>query len=218
MPRVTNNLRNAQTLAEFSNLEPNRLDYFRNNYPNFVPQAWWDYKNGLQWRKTQEFLRRWWENCSTRAGARRTAPDWNSNSLASSPVSELIRGAHLIQDKAALPSTSVSEVMRLILSVFDPRHPPTLTSIDEMSWESVPFQKAVLYLFEQPWRARFCAQCNKRFVAAEPKNKFCSDACSNESRLHQKRNAWHAHKNQWRPQKNRRKHTAARRYKRKRNR
>src|SRR5258708_6819457 len=73
MPRVTDNLRNAQTLADFSNLEasappghPTHPDYFRNNHPDFVPNGWWDYKNGVQWRSTQEFVRRWWKTCHVR--------------------------------------------------------------------------------------------------------------------------------------------------------
>jgi hypothetical protein len=175
MPRVTNNLRDAQALAEFSNLEPNRVEWFRNNYPDFVPQAWWDYKNGLQWRNTQEFVRRWWRNCSIR---------------------------------------DMAEVIRLVSSVFNPGDIfpgslfedapdlPTFASFDEMSWGTAPFQKGVLYLFEHPWRARFCAECNKRFVAAEPKNKFCSDRCSHENRTRQKRDWFRKHGKQWRRKRN----------------
>ena len=58
---------------------------------------------------------------------------------------------------------------------------------------------AAVYLFEHAWRARFCAECNKRFVAAEPKNKFCGGTCSNKAHNRQRLKSWHAHKHEWRP-------------------
>jgi len=54
-----------------------------------------------------------------------------------------------------------------------------------------------VYLFEHPWRARFCAECNKRFVAAEPKNKFCIESCSHEKRIRQLRESWRKNKDKW---------------------
>jgi hypothetical protein len=184
MPRVTDKLRDAQALAEFSNLEPAQVEYFRHNFPDFVPDAWWGYKNGVQWRKTQEFLRRWWKNCSIR---------------------------------------DMAEVVRLVSSVFNPGDIfpgspfedapdlPTFASFDEMSWGAAPFQKGVLYLFEQPWRARFCMVCNKRFVAAEPKNKFCSETCSHENSIRRKREWFRENGKQWRRKVKRAKAKAARR-------
>src|SRR5258707_9586561 len=65
MPRVTDNLRNAQILADFSNLEPAQVEYFRNNYPDFAPHLWWDYqyKGGERaWESTQKSLRHAWGN------------------------------------------------------------------------------------------------------------------------------------------------------------
>ncbi len=60
-------------------------------------------------------------------------------------------------------------------------------------------QGAIVYLFEHPWRARFCAEWNKRFVAAEPKNKFCIESCSHEKRIRQLRESWRKNKDKWRP-------------------
>src|SRR5437016_3291436 len=64
MPRVTDKLRDAQALAEFSNLEPNRVEWFRNNYPEFALESWWDYqfKGETQWQLTQKLLRDSWKN------------------------------------------------------------------------------------------------------------------------------------------------------------
>jgi hypothetical protein len=68
MPAATEELRNAQALAEFSNLEQEQIDYFRNNFPDFCPQAWWDYQGKvtyagqMQWQLTQHLLRESWKN------------------------------------------------------------------------------------------------------------------------------------------------------------
>src|SRR4029077_20653781 len=64
MPAVTEPLRNAQILAEFSNLEPSEIEYFRHNYPDFAPSRWWDYESDLgkpQWQVSQERLRKVWQ-------------------------------------------------------------------------------------------------------------------------------------------------------------
>src|ERR1700722_5962010 len=85
MPKIKEILIDARTLADFSNLEPAQVDYFRNNHPGFVPDAWWDYKNGVQWRKTQSFLQVWWK--------------WDMEA-----------------------KRDISSLVRLVSSVFDPRH------------------------------------------------------------------------------------------------
>jgi hypothetical protein len=170
MPKVSEDLRDAQILADFSNLNAADVDYFRRNFPDFLPDKWWDYRNGDQRRMTQRLLRESWEN-------------------------------HF--------SGGVFFVTRLVLSVFDPDDtdglneiihgtPQIFASLADIPWGSTPFQRAVLYLFAHNWRARFCPVCNKRFVAAEPKNKFCSSACSEEDRRRQKREWFRKHGKAWR--------------------
>ncbi len=34
----------ARVLADFANLEPGGIESFRAAHPDFVPQAWWDYR------------------------------------------------------------------------------------------------------------------------------------------------------------------------------
>ena len=173
MPAVTEVLRDAQALALFSNLEPQDVESFRNNYPDFVPELWWDYEpvsigpkgeplpsTGKQWQDNQLYVREAWEN-------------------------------HF--------NGGLFFIIRLTTSVFDPANlfdvafgfediagRPAFATLAELHG-IYPHQKAVLYLFEHPWRARFCHECRKRFVAAEPKNKYCSEACSHENRNRQKR-------------------------------
>ena len=162
MPRLTEKLRSALALAEFSNLEPADVDYFRHNYPDFVPQAWWDYRDGGQWKMAQRFLR----------------DTWNDN----------------------FPE-DIFLAMRALLCVFDPStmdgltlsgqpYQPSFAELGDLKAGAYPYQTAVQFLFAEPWRARFCGECKKRFVAAEPKTKYCSEICSHENRNRQKRDWW----------------------------
>jgi hypothetical protein len=171
MPKVKEDLRDAQILAEFSNLTPSSVDYFRHNYPDFVPQPWWDYVSDIEepkakrWQSVQKDVCRSW-------------------------------------DRKFAAEGRVFHEVSLLLSVFDPnamlsrrnkRERPAYANVVDLLPLTWPFQKAVSYLFHNPWRARFCAECGKRFVAAEPKNKFCSTRCGEDNRNRQKR-AWF-HKN-----------------------
>lgn len=176
MPAVTEKLRDAQALAEFSNLELKDVESFRRNYPDFVPQSWWDYEPTIenskgdavpthkkQWQENQRYLRQAWKDHFPEA---------------------------------------FFFTARLILSVFDPDqlmdivmfpqlgHRPHIVDDGALGCELYPHQKAVLYLHQEPWRARFCAECEKRFVAAESKNKYCGEACFHKNRDRQKRKWW----------------------------
>jgi hypothetical protein len=183
MPRVTNNLRDARILADFSNLKPEGAEYFRNNFPDFATPEWWDYKHYKrwpQWQLAQNLVRRVWEERFD------------------------VEFFTLAQLMFSIYSPDTEDSFdELLFDYPELRIKLSQSSGEEPSFPAGPkpnlFQRAVLYLVGEPWRVRFCAECNKRFVAAEPKNKFCSDFCSNENRLRQKREAWHAHKKEWRP-------------------
>ena len=190
MPRVTNNLRDAQILALFSNLKPEGVEYFRHNFKDFAAAAWWDYT-------TKELLIR---NVRLSGGR----PQWQL-------AQNLLR--HVWEKRF---NVGFFTLVRLMFAIYPPDadesfdellfdYPELLIKRSQNS-EKEPagpkpnlFQRAVLYLVSEPWRARFCAECNERFVAGEPKNKFCSGPCSSENRLRQKRESWHSHKNEWRP-------------------
>jgi hypothetical protein len=60
-----------------------------------------------------------------------------------------------------------------------------------------PFQKAVMFLTVEPWRARLCI-CGKRFVADKPSRRFCSTKCSAEARKLSRRVWWSEHGKNWR--------------------
>jgi hypothetical protein len=157
-------LSEGSTLAEFSNLGTGGVNRFRQKHPDFLPERWWEYRNGEQWQMTQGFLREAWQK-----------------------------------------KFDVEFFWRvlLLLSVFDPEDTldgafgfpvapgkeQAFATLSEIPAGTTPFQRAVLHLFENPWRARFCPVCGNRFVAAEAKTKFCSQKCSEES-TRKRHNEW----------------------------
>jgi hypothetical protein len=225
MPKMTENLRNAQILTDFSNLEPAQVEYFRNNYPDFVPKAWWDEesepdtvtvlrdgkvmevppsrlveRNGTieiteeplpprkQWEKTQAQVRAWWK--------RRVKDD----------VFSLVIMLNSVFDPD--PHSDFSRMAEWAVRELYPDGLPEgvtveipgreITNSSNLREGYIPMQGAIVYLFENSWRARFCPFCRKRFVAAEPKTKFCSSTCSEEDRRRQKREWFRKHGKQWR--------------------
>ncbi len=174
MPRVTDNLRNAQILADFSNLEPAQVEYFRNNYPDFAPHLWWDYQykgSERAWESTQKSLRHAWGN-QFKDGILNLLGLLNSVTaplrLADAERAGYEKVKEMFGEQAA------QETAKRFLGEKALTLQPSETRVDD----HIPIQRAIVYLFENSWRARFCAQCKKRFVAAEPRNKFCSDECS----------------------------------------
>ncbi len=61
-----------------------------------------------------------------------------------------------------------------------------------------PYQRALMFLGCEPWRARFCGQCGARFVADKPARRFCSRRCSVEARRKSRATSWEKHGEEWR--------------------
>ena len=180
----------ARALADFSNINsPERFDYFRNNYPNFLPAEVFDTpgvvippgappESGLGkaaasglplqlWMLHQRILRIAWEkkfpldNCVSLITA---VEGLSAHSREVERVAEHMVQHNTIPDYSSVPKQEV--------------------------W---PFQRAVMFMAVNSWRARFCIKCGKRFVAAKPKNTYCSDECFQESRKGAKRAWWSEH-------------------------
>jgi len=193
--RVTEAFRDAQFLAEFAALQPQSVENWRMNHPDFVPQKWWDYrptdsKGKPQprklWQMNQEWLREAWRK-------------------------------HF--------NIGLFDLMRLITSVFDPDNltdvmfgvseRPTFATLSEMPEELYPYQKAVLYLKENNWRSALCERCNMPFVAAHNRQKYCGrtlnaegETCFTLARKEQKR-ADHARHRRVRNRKRRKSYAAS---------
>src|SRR5258708_22541585 len=75
------------------------------------------------------------------------------------------------------------ELMRLLLSVFDPtstisvmfrtKERPAFATILDMPEEFYPYQQAVLLLMEDKWRAQICKRCKTRFIAGHNRREYC---------------------------------------------
>jgi hypothetical protein len=57
------------------------------------------------------------------------------------------------------------------------------------------FQRAVLGVAWENWRAKFCQRCAQPFVAERPKTKYCSVECSNDEILDRKSSYWRKNRN-----------------------
>jgi len=147
-------LRDAQTLAGFANLTAKEVDYFRTNYPEFVPQKWWNYsptnddgrpKDKL-WITNQSWLREAW-----------------------------INKFDIDQFRLMRLLTSVFDPDELF-EVSLRAHPwPTFADIGALQDTVTPYWRAVLFLNEQKWRVRLCERCKSPFVAGHSKQKYCGE-------------------------------------------
>jgi hypothetical protein len=72
----------------------------------------------------------------------------------------------------------------------------TVMDIDPDLWvkgtKVWPFQRAVMFLGTNPWRASTCV-CGKLFVADKPAQRYCSDKCFQDARRLAKRTWWSDH-------------------------
>jgi hypothetical protein len=69
---------------------------------------------------------------------------------------------------------------------------------DLSTYPVFPYQRAVMLLCLQPWRARFCPECGTRFVADKPARRFCSIPCASTARRQTKKAWWSGNGNKWR--------------------
>ena len=208
MPVVTQVFRDAQALAKFSNLEPNKVEDFRHNYADFAPQAWWDYKLTLQelllrgnvaqynWLLTQPF----W-NPEQRTLFGQTITVFTPAELQKPFKVWQLNQSWLREAWNAHFEIELFDVLKLLTSVFNPDDSPKVFVMLLDVPQNSTYYRAISLLIDQKWRARFCEECRNRFVAAESRNKYCSDACSREVRLRQERETWHQNKEKYRPRK-----------------
>jgi hypothetical protein len=173
----------ADALAKFSNLKPQDTEEFRNKiYRDFLPADLWDVLSF-------------------------TVGDTSVGETSSPVAWQSIQG--LLQDAWANRFPLDSSVQ--IITAVDKLSQLTrqLARASQMSNEDIvnrvwpaqevwPFQRAVMFLAVESWRARFCPACGKRFVAVKPKSTYCDVSCFKEARKGAKRAWWNAHGQQLR--------------------
>lgn len=159
-------LQEARILEKFANIKEGAPpgselspDYFRNNHPGFVPVTWWlgkDSPDDYVWKEALAILQvAWQDGFSTESSVRVIAlpTDWRIQ------ATEQIMEAG--PENAELPEgfdLDLSKKMKV--------------------W---PFQKAVMFLATERWRARVCAWCGNKFVAAKQRSTYCSSSCSEKA-------------------------------------
>jgi hypothetical protein len=174
----TDTLIDAQMLAVFSNLTPAEVAQFRNGVaPYFLPASFWDVQSIMPGAASAEFAWQFVQRGLQEAWAKRFPLD-----LSIQLIVALDKYSQLERALQQIPEMSNQEIANM--------------SVPAM--EVWPFQRAVMYLAVNSWRARFCPNCGKRFVATKPKSTYCSDACFSQSRKGAKRAWWLEHGEQWR--------------------
>jgi hypothetical protein len=163
----------AQTLATFSNLSLGGAAEFRNSIcPSFLPDDLWDLLSITPeaetaepaWQSIQQLLQESW--------VKRFPLEWSIQL-----ITTIDKHSKTSQALANVERMSNQDLLKLKLPI-------------QEVW---PFQRAVMFLTVNSWRARFCPACGKRFVAAKPKSTYCSDACFEETRKGAKRAWWNQH-------------------------
>jgi hypothetical protein len=84
---------------------------------------------------------------------------------------------------AGFPTNYTLSVLLNHFSTATQTEPESLLASTDI-FRALPYQSAVMFMFNQSWRARSCnrPECRKRFVAQSPNDQFCSDACRIEFR------------------------------------
>jgi hypothetical protein len=153
-----NTLASVSVLADFANLETADVETFRSKHPDFAVPAWWEYQSDLaksggmskHWQLVQQYVQEAWIS-------------WQSES-------EVSLEAWLRLLTSVFDPESLLDVM--IPSPTNPKYPAfaTATQLAEMT----PYHKALEFVAEKPWRAKFCEECHMRFVADHARRKYCS--------------------------------------------
>jgi hypothetical protein len=65
-------------------------------------------------------------------------------------------------------------------------------------FEAWPYQRALMLLAVEPWRAQFCPICGRQLVAEKPATRFCSAKCAGAARKNSRDAWWHKNGEGWR--------------------
>ena len=206
--KATATFRDAEALATFANLDPENADavaYFRNNYPNFAPVEWWDYKYNE------------YSLCSTltEAELEKDPSTWEDTKPAGVLEEAPVFMWQVTQDeiqrlwKNHFQFESVFWLTALLKHVFvappdliwnqDHLYLPDYMFQELLADKTYSFHTAVLYLNDHPKQAKICKECGKYFVTAHGKRAFClypderGETCSQKQIAKQHLEWWRNH-------------------------
>jgi hypothetical protein len=183
-----NVLWDAERLAQFSNADGTmELERFRANNEGFFP------RNFENWQVPQT-------NDSEPILTTDAASAEAVRRLKREPPIRFWRAFQHVLHDAWREGFPLEESVRLISCIAVPDRLSGKSDVepDLLSFPVWPCQRAVMFLGVETWRARFCAQCGKRFVADKPARRFCSNACAAKARKHSKKVWWTEKGNEWR--------------------
>lgn len=138
----------ADALATFANLEPDGVENFRRLYPAFVPQTWWI---GPSWKDGVGVYVPWIRE------------------------RDLLRKAWAAGFPAELTLELATTSLFLISHVMTSDTTEQMEQTPQKVWD---YQRALLFLSAEQWRARMCEECGKPFVADHAGRTYCSIASS----------------------------------------
>ncbi|HXA78738.1 MAG TPA: hypothetical protein VNV41_16505 [Candidatus Acidoferrales bacterium] len=211
--KVTEALRDAEGLAEFADLDPAGVAYFRNNYPDFAPSDWWDLPYRIDGTRMLRFddVR---GLTDTKEIERKVVPQWQH-------TQEQIRKAW----KSKFAFKHASEVSDLLKLVFSANRSERVWNssqvilpngtIHEVHTTLQSFHKAVLYLHGHPRQAKICEECGRFFVHVHGKRELClvpdarGETCAQKRINARKLKWWHKRGNKQRIAKQKRTHRGA---------
>jgi hypothetical protein len=136
----------ADALATFAHLDPDGVENFRRRYPEFVPETWWI---GPSWKEGVGVYIPWMRE------------------------RDLLYKAW----KAAFPTELTLELATTALFLIS--HAMTSDTTEEMEKNQQrvwAYQRALLFLSAEQWRAKICEECGNPFVADHASRKYCSVA------------------------------------------
>jgi hypothetical protein len=180
----------AKMLAAFANLEPADADSFRNAVaPDFVPAGFWtggtvpispDATSIRIWQAEQERLR----------------SAWRSHFSSERCLDLILSAAKLSESERWL-----KEVNEQMVKMDNEEFRSFVAKQSVPKTKIWPYQRVVMLLALQPWRARICGKCGKFFVKEKPRDRYCSKACSKQAVLDSKNKSWGLHGKNWRSSK-----------------
>lgn len=168
MKPTENFLEDAKALALFANLKSDEeAEYFRRNYLEFLSSDFW--QTPKLWRAVCEQVQSAWQG------------------PVKFPLETCIQLIGIVE-KFSQQSQMMGQVTQ---HLFEHGAPPTSVEIPKP--EVWSFQRAVMFLGIDPWRASLCSNCGNRFVRDKSSRRFCSDKCFQDSRKIAKRSWWGEH-------------------------
>lgn len=181
-------LDDARTLALFSNLTDESSECFRQNYPDFVPGRWW--------RAVHYEL----------PGFQGDYEITNSTPSVGNENTLWRLWQKLLQE--SWTKLTADRIIAL-LTMWSSREESVESADSEVPGVSIPtahpYQRAIMFLAMEPWRAIFCEKCGQRFVKENPRQRFCSEACFHVARKAYKRGLWADNSPKWLENRKRRK-------------